>query len=187
MKKHILSLIMVVATVIFISCSKSGDPTPKQMSSLDSVKASMTGTWLFKLATVTEISNNKTGTMVDCSKSGLFSAGFTNTNWESLAGVISFIYSGSVNAVTVNYPCSNNGSGFNDQSTFNISQLTADTFQFYSTSTSGAKTTLTFVIDKKDITPTSIKANLISNGTAPNNGYVSATLGYSVIYTFTRQ
>lgn len=188
MKKLMIITMVALMAVTFTNCSKSGDPTPiqAQKTSLDSVKTAMVGTWKFKSVTVQQFGNGKIGTAVDCSKTGLTSAGFTNTNWQSLAGPLTYEYSNSTMNVNVFYPCQNNGAGTTDPSTFNVSQLDTNNFQFYSTSTSGAKTTLTFVINKHDITSTSIKAKLISNGTAPNSGYVSATLGYAVTYQFTR-
>ena len=188
MKK--LTFLFVFATLVFTftNCSKSSDPapTPALKSALDSVKANFIGTWTFKSVTVQQVSNGKIGTATDCSKAGLTSAGFTNTNWQNITPEPSFIYSGSNSNVTVSYPCLNNGGGLNDASTFDVTQLSANQFQIYSTSTSGAKTTLTFTLNKKDITSTSIKANFVSNGSAPNSGSVCATLGYVVTYQFTR-
>jgi hypothetical protein len=185
--KSLFSIMLVAVVIALASCSKSSDPTPAQKSALDSVKASLTGKWAFKSVTVQQISNGKVGTAVDCSKAGLTSAGFTNTNWQNVTPETTFFYAGGTsNEVSVSYPCLNNGAGTIDPSTVTVTQISPTQFQFYTTSTSGAKTTLTFTFNKKDITSTSVKATFVSNGTAPNSGSVCATLGYVVTYQFTR-
>lgn len=165
---------LVVAT--FTSCSKSSDPTPVQKTALDSVKMALTGTWTFKSVTVTQISNGKTGTATDCSKTQLNSAGFSNQNWKNFTPEPTFAYAGSNSNVIINYPCLVGNPS--DNASFVITQISKEVFnvQFNDFSFTNL---MTFQVNSADTKTSTIKAILISTGSINMSDY-------TVTYNFTK-
>lgn len=179
MKKQILSLIMVVATVILISCSKSGDPAPTQAqkTALDSVKLALSGTWKFSSVTVAQISPSKTATTSTCGKAELSAAGFANTNWKNFTVEPNFKYATSNSNVTIDYPCLSGDP--TDAASFVITQVSAEVFNIQFNDI-GYINLMTFQIKSSDVKTSNIKATLVSTGTVDMSGY-------KVTYQFTKQ
>ncbi|MBS1559450.1 MAG: hypothetical protein JST69_12075 [Bacteroidetes bacterium] len=177
MKNSITSLIMAVAVVIFASCSKSSDPTPKQMTALDSVKVAMTGTWKFASVTVTQISPSKSATTYNCGRAELYAANFANMNWKIFTPEPNFTYASSDSKATIDYPCLNNDP--TDAASFVITQVSSEVFNIQFNDI-GTQNLMTFQVKSSDVKTANIKATLISTGGVSMSGY-------NVTYQFTKQ
>lgn len=179
MKNSILSLIMVVATMVTISCSKSGDPTPTQAqkTALDSVKAAMVGTWKFSSMTVKQISSGKSATTSTCGKAELTAANFGNTNWTPVTPEFNYTYK------TDGSASESNVCATGTISVIVTTSLNADKSANVTISDAISKNVLSvYQVQSKNITSTTILANIVSDGSVS-----AASTGYSVLYKFTRQ
>lgn len=170
MKKISFLFVFAALAFTFVDCSKSSDPTPAQKTALDSVKSALSGTWKFKSVTVTQTSNSKTGTAVDCGKAQLSSAGFSNTNWQQFTVEPNFTYTGSNSKVTIDYPCLSGDP--TDAASFIINQISSEVFNIQF-SDIGYTNLMTFQIKTSDIKTSNIKVTLISIGTISMNGYLT--------------
>lgn len=168
---------MVVAIVTMFSCSKKGDPTPAQKTALDSVKLAMTGKWVFKSVTVTQISSGKSATTSTCAQSELYGAGFTNNNWQYFVGTLNFTYNSAASTVNMDTPCTNNNIPV--ILTFNIIQVSSGVFNIQFSNIGNANYA-TFQVKSSDLKTSYITATLISWG-------IGSLKDYLTIYHFTKQ
>jgi|GEM_PF-3561842 len=184
MKKHILSLITVVATIILLSCSKSSNPTPSQNNTpaLDSVKSAMTGKWNFASLTITQISSGITATTTSCATAPFQNANFTDNKWLNYTYMLNFIFiNSSSNNLTVQESCNTayTDTGFNFAAAQNsdgsinltLYKNTNPTYALY-----------VYNLKTKDITTNTITVTQISY-----ESWVGSVDGYLSTIKFTRQ
>jgi len=176
--KNVFSIFMVALILVASSCSKSDDPTPSTpstptQSNLDKVKATLSGTWTFQQFVLTEVANSKTKTITSCDKSSL-TGYFSNTNWTNLTPEFNFVYASGISATGTN-ACISASASY----TITVVENTDHTVTV--TLDAGGSAKQVYNVNVNDITATSIKGTLISNGSA-----VSSTNGYTVVYTYTR-
>lgn len=170
---------LIAFLLVATSCSKSDDPTPATPSSpttqsnLDKVKATLTGTWTFKQFVLTEVTNSKTKTITSCDKTSL-NGYFSNTNWTNLTPEFNFVYASGTSATGSN-ACFSASATYSITLVENINNTVTVTFD------AGGTAKQVYLVNVNDITSNSIKGTLISNGSA-----VATTLGYTVVYTYTR-
>lgn len=178
MKNYILSVIMAVAVVILASCSKN-DPTPTQAqkTALDSVKAAMTGVWKFTSVTVAQISPSKSATTSNCGRAELYTAGFANTNWLLLTPEFNYTYNSDGTA-------SESNNCFTATAKIKVTPtLNSDKSVNLTISDAISSNVLTvYQVKSKNITSTTILANIVSDGVV-----TSAGSGYTLLFKFTRQ
>jgi hypothetical protein len=174
--KNLFSIMLVAFVLVATSCSKSGDPTPTTptaQSNLDKVKATLTGTWSFQEFTLTEIANSKSKTITSCNKAALDNF-YSNGNWVNLTPEFNFVYSGATSADGSNACVS-------ATATYTISVVENADHTVNVTLDAGGTAKQVYNVNVNDITSTSIKGTLVSNGSN-----VASTLGYNVIFTYKR-
>ena len=176
--KNLFSLILITSVLFLASCSKSNDPTPTVQTNLDKVKATLVGTWTFQSVTVTENSTGKSATTSTCAKTELYSAKFTaglkKDVWIDLTPEFKFVYSSATLAQGSNL-CVSAGAPYNISIVENADKTVNVTLD------AGGNAKQVYNINVNDITTTTIKGILLSNGEN-----VSLTNGYRVEYEFKR-
>jgi len=172
--KNLFLISIIALSVSMFNCSKSSDPSPKQLTALDSVQQALTGTWNFASLTLTQIANGKSKTITSCDKSSMDNF-YSDGNWINYTVEMNYTYVSNTSGSETN-PCVNNVTA---NVIYTASQNTDGSINL--TVNPGNGTTV-YQVKSKDITPTSIKATMVSNGNS-----IAATDGYLPVLTFTRQ
>ena len=169
--KSLLSIMLFAIVIFATSCSKSDDPTPN----LDSVKKAMIGTWEFQSVTVTENANGKTATTTSCLRQQLTDAKFTNSEWSNLTPLFTWVF---------NSPTSATGSNFCllvGQLPYSIGTLQNSDGSVNIAFDAGGGSPQIYNLKSKDISSNLVTASLVENGQK------AESLGYVVVYEFSRK